>query len=114
RRDLMKLKNVLPDNLPVLVGIASTGRGYEDLGRILFEKLDLIRVYTKEPNGEKASQPLVLRRGATVLDVAKSIHSRLVKNFKYARIWGPSANYPGERKGLDHMVEDGDIVEIHA
>jgi ribosome-interacting GTPase 1 len=114
RKDLLMLKDVIPRDTPVLVGIARNGRGYENLGRVLFEKLEIIRIYTKEPNGEKAQQPLVLRKGATVLDVAKSVHSRLVKNFKYAKIWGPSAKYPGERTGLDHVVEDGDIVEIHA
>ena len=114
RRDLLGLRDVVPRDTPVLVGIARSGRGYENLGRVLFEKLGIIRIYTKEPNGEKAEQPLVLRKGATVLDVARSVHSRLVKNFKYAKIWGPSAKYPGERTGLDHVVEDGDIVEIHA
>ncbi len=114
RRDLLGLRDVVPRDTPVLVGIARSGRGYENLGKVLFEKLGIIRIYTKEPNGEKAEQPLVLRKGATVLDVAKSVHSRLVKNFKYAKIWGPSAKYPGERTGLDHVVEDGDIVEIHA
>ncbi len=114
RSDLLGLRDVVPRDTPVLVGIARSGRGYENLGRVLFEKLGIIRIYTKEPNGEKAEQPLVLRKGATVLDVAKSVHSRLVKNFKYAKIWGPSAKYPGERTGLDHVVEDGDIVEIHA
>ncbi|MEB3757599.1 MAG: TGS domain-containing protein [Desulfurococcales archaeon] len=114
RRELLGLRDVVPRDTPVLVGIARSGRGYENLGRVLFEKLEIIRIYTKEPNGEKAEQPLVLRKGATVLDVARSVHSRLVKNFKYAKIWGPSAKYPGERTGLDHVVEDGDIVEIHA
>jgi ribosome-interacting GTPase 1 len=56
----------------------------------------------------------VVKRGATVLDVAKEIHKDLYRGFKYARIWGPSANYPGERVGGDHVLEDGDIVEIHS
>ena len=55
----------------------------------------------------------MLKRGATIYDVAKSIHKDFVKKFKYAKIWGPSAKYPGEKVGLDHVVEDGDIVEIH-
>ena len=114
RKELLALKDIIPVEVPVLVGIGKSGRGFEKLGKILFEKLEIIRIYTKEPNGEIARQPLVLKKGATVLDVAKSVHSRLVKNFKYAKIWGPSAKYPGERTGLDHVVEDGDIVEIHS
>jgi ribosome-interacting GTPase 1 len=79
-----------------------------------FESLELIRIYTKQPSGEVARKPLVLRKGATVLDVAKAIHSSFAENFKYARIWGPSAKYPGERVGKDHVLEDGDVVEIRA
>ncbi|MEM4767398.1 MAG: TGS domain-containing protein, partial [Ignisphaera sp.] len=36
-----------------------------------------------------------------------------VEKFSYARIWGPSAKYPGQKVGLDHVVEDKDIVEIN-
>jgi len=48
------------------------------------------------------------------MDVAKSIHSEIAKNFKYARVWGKSVRLDGERVGSEHVVEDGDIVEIHA
>lgn len=82
--------------------------------RLCFDSLQLIRVYTKQPSGKIADKPLVLKRGATVIDVARAIHSSFVENFKYARIWGPSAKYPGERVGKDHLLADKDIVEIKA
>lgn len=91
---------------------ARTGLNLDKVGKLLFRKLDIIRVYTKQPNSEPSKTPLVLRRGSTILDVARKIHSDLVEYFEYARIWGPSARYPGERVGLEHVVEDGDIVEI--
>ena len=93
---------------------ARTGYNLDKIGELLFKRLDIVRVYTKQPNSEPSKTPLILRRGATVLDVAKKIHSDLVKYFLYAKIWGPSAKYPGERVGADHVVEDGDIVEIHS
>ena len=102
------------NSIPIIIASAKLRKGFEDLGRILFKTLDLIRVYTKQPNSEPSSKPLILKRGATVLDVAKAIHSSFVDTFLYARIWGPSAKYPGERVGLDHVLEDKDIVEIHA
>jgi ribosome-interacting GTPase 1 len=103
----------LAKNTPIIIGSAKLRRGFEELGEILFKLLDIIRVYTKQPNGPVSEKPLILRRGATILDVAKAIHKDFVEKFKYARIWGPSAKYPGEKTGLDHVVEDGDIVEIH-
>ncbi len=100
-------------DIPVIPVSAKTGEGLEKIAPTIFKVLDLIRVYTKKPNSEKAEKPLVLKRGATVEDVVKSIHSRMLEGFKYAKIWGPSAKYPGERVGLEHVLEDGDIVEIH-
>ncbi|AEM38799.1 small GTP-binding protein [Pyrolobus fumarii 1A] len=86
----------------------------DKIGEFVFRMLRIIRVYTKQPNGEVSKTPLILPKGATVLDAARKIHSDLAKYFTYAKIWGPSAKYPGERVGPDHVLEDGDIVEIHA
>ncbi len=109
-----RLREAVEKEIPVICGSALTGQGLEILGRAIFERLEIIRVYTKPPNAEPSKKPLVVKRGATVLDVAKEIHRDLYRGFKYARIWGPSANYPGERVGGDHVLEDGDIVEIHS
>lgn len=98
---------------PVLVCSAKLGSGLESLGKLLFETLGIIRVYTKQPNGEVSRKPLILPRGSTVYSVAQAIHSDFVERFQYARVWGPSAKYPGERVGLHHAVSDGDVVEIH-
>ena len=112
-----KLKEQLKDKHPVVPFSAKkvVPRAVELLGKFLLEKLEVIRVYTKEPSKDApSSRPLVVPRNTTVIEVAKKIHSSLYKNFKYARIWGPSAKYPGERVGGDHVLMDGDIVEIHA
>lgn len=97
----------------VLAGSALKGVGLESVGEALFKQLELVRVYTKSPNTQPSSKPLVLRRGATIRDVAEEIHKDFVRNFQYARVWGRSVHYPGEKVGLDHVVEDKDIVEIH-
>ncbi len=112
REAAYRLHEITPST-PIIIGSAKLGKGFEDLGKILFKLLDLIRVYTKQPNGPVTDKPLVLPRGSTVYDVARLIHKSFVKNFRYAKIWGPSAKYPGERTGLEHVLEDGDIVEIH-
>jgi ribosome-interacting GTPase 1 len=97
-----------------MLGVSAlTGQGLEKLGELIFKELEIIRVYTKSPNIGVSDKPLILRKGATVLDVAKRIHKDFVENFHYARVWGPSSKYPGERVGLDHVLMDKDIVEIH-
>jgi ribosome-interacting GTPase 1 len=97
-----------------ILGVSAlTGLGLGKLGELIFKELEIIRVYTKSPTSGVSDKPLILRRGATVLDVAKRIHKDFVENFHYARVWGPSSKYPGERVGLDHILMDKDIVEIH-
>jgi len=103
-----------PPDVPVLVASAETGEGLEGLGKIIFDMLGIIRVYTKQPNKEPDPDPLILEKGATVLDAAERIHKDLARKFRYAKIWGPSAKYPGQRVGGDHELMDGDIVEVHA
>ncbi len=84
------------------------------LSKVLFESLDVIRVYTKEPGEKPTSDPLILKKGTTVMEVARKLHSALSENFKFARIWGPSAKFPGQKVGGDHILEDKDILEIKA
>ena len=111
-----KAKRVMkhaPPDVPVLVVSAATGEGLDRLGDIIFDTLEIIRVYTKQPNKEPDPDPLVLEKGATVLDAARRIHKDLARRFRYAKIWGPSAKYPGQRVGTDHVLMDGDIIEIH-
>ncbi len=114
KKRALRLLKVIPKGVPVIAGVATTGRGYERLGEILFKILKIIRVYTKQPNKEPDPNPLILKEGATVIDAAKRIHKDLARKFRYAKIWGPSARYPGQRVGASHELRDGDIVEIHA
>ncbi|MCE4601563.1 MAG: TGS domain-containing protein, partial [Desulfurococcales archaeon] len=107
------IRKLLPSDVPLLVASAKTGRGLEGLGEMLFKMLGVIRVYTKQPNKEPDPQPLIIERGATVIEAARRIHKDLARNFKYAKIWGKSAKYPGQKVGPDHVLEDKDLVEIH-
>jgi len=72
---------------------------------------NLIRVRLRS-NGVTDEEPLALESGATVADVADSIHHDLGARFDGARIWGPSARFEGQRVGREHRVQDGDVVEI--
>jgi small GTP-binding protein len=71
----------------------------------------LLRVWLRKA-GEVDGDPLALRPGATVLDVARSVHHELADGFKGARVWGPSARFEGQRVGRGHVVADGDAVEV--
>ncbi len=92
---------------------ATTGAGLERLGTWLFEKLGVVRVYTKTP-GKPADmeRPYTIRRDGIVHEVADLIHHDLAESLKFARIWRPGT-YDGQHVGADHSLMDGDVLELH-
>ncbi len=77
----------------------------------IWEYLDLIRVYTVKKNNE-IDKPLIMRRGSTVKDLCMAIHKDLFARFRYAQVRGRSSKFERQKLGLQHVLEDGDIVTI--
>jgi len=107
-------REALGADLPFFPVSAEHGTGLEDLRRTLFAELDRIRIYAKEP-GKKPDleRPFVLKRGATVHDLATQVHKDIAERLKYARIWG-SSKFDGQQVDRDHALSDRDVVELHA
>jgi len=100
--------------LPVIAISAKEGTGLEELKTEIFSMLDIIRVYTKAP-GKKPdfTDPIILERGENTLeDAAASVHKDFASKLKYARIWG-SGKHDGIMIKRDHILQDGDIIELH-
>ncbi|WP_048151843.1 OBG GTPase family GTP-binding protein [Palaeococcus ferrophilus] len=114
RENYKKLVKAYGDRFKIVPVSAGKGIKLEELKEELFKLADVIRVFTKSPGEDPAYPPIPMRRGATVIEVAKKVHKDFAENFKYARVWGKSVKFPGQRVGADHVLEDGDIVEIHA
>ncbi len=99
---------------------ASSGEGLEGLRSKIFEKLDIVRIYTKIP-GKKVdltSPPYTLKHGSTVLDAARAVHREFAHSLKFARIWSSeksvrAVKYDGQMVERTHLLEDGDILELH-
>lgn len=91
-----------------------TGEGIEALPALLFAELELVRIYTKKP-GKKfvRDAPFVLPAGASVFDVARAIHKDIADSLRFVRLWG-SGKHEGLPVPRDHIVCDGDILELHA
>jgi len=93
---------------------ARTGEGLEDLRRRMFDSLGMVRVYTKMPGKPPDKEkPFTLRKGSTVIDFAAIVHKDVAHNLRYARAWGKGM-LDGAQVGRDHVLEDGDVVELHA
>ena len=107
------LEEVLGLRFPALTVSAETGDGLDQLGPFLFDALQIVRVYTKTP-GKKADtdRPFTVRHGETIYDVAKLVHKDIARDLKFARVWGDEV-FDGQQVGPDHVVADGDRVELH-
>jgi ribosome-interacting GTPase 1 len=96
-----------------VIAISAFGQGLDELKRGLFRVLDIIRVYTKEPGGKPdMAEPIILDRGSTLEMAAAAIHKSFAQRMKYARIWG-SGKFDGVQVRRDHVLQDGDIIELH-
>ncbi len=91
---------------------ALTARNLDGLRQAVFERLGVIRVYAKPPGKEPdLSAPFVLEEGSTVADFARKVHQDFYHNLKAARVWGEGV-FEGQMVGRDHVLHDGDLVEL--
>jgi len=113
--NLCVLKTHVGGKLPIVAMSCENRTGLDELGRELFTSLGIIRIFTKEPGMKAHSErPFVLRKGATVNELAKNIHKELYSNFMFAMVWAKRLPFSPKKVGLNFVLDDGDIVEIHA
>jgi ribosome-interacting GTPase 1 len=113
REELAVMEELARIAYPFLSVSAETGRGLDELGTWLFDRLGIVRVYTKIPGKDPdMDRPYTVRHGATVADVAMLVHRDLAGRLKYARAWG-TTEFDAQQVGADHVVEDGEVLELH-
>ncbi len=107
------LHNKYGRQLPVMAISTKEGTGLEELKQGVFRVLDIMRVYTKTP-GQKAdfTDPLILKKGSTMEDTAAEVHKDFRARLKYARVWG-SGKHDGLMVKRNHVLQDGDVIELH-
>ncbi|UCF72802.1 MAG: 50S ribosome-binding GTPase [Deltaproteobacteria bacterium] len=106
-------RSLLEDEWPLVPVSAETGYNFDVVKQTLFNTLEIIRVYTKAPGKEPdLTQPFVLKKGSRMEDLASKIHKDFLEKLKYARVWGKQV-YDGQMVQRDHILQDGDIVELH-
>ena len=106
------LCELLEDGLTMVPISATEGRNLDRLGRLIFEELGIMRVYTKPPGRDPdLSAPFVLAKGSTIQDFAGKVHKDFLENLKSARVWGTGV-HDGQMVGRDHVLHEGDVVEL--
>ena len=110
---LKELKKFLGDEWKVIGVSCKYKINLDELKKLIFESLGIIRVYTKEPGKPPdLKDPLILPVGSSVIEAAEKLHKDFARKLKYARIWG-SAKFEGQRVPRDYVLQDKDIIEFH-
>jgi small GTP-binding protein len=114
-QDRIETLNELYSQEMTIIGLsAETNTEFDTFKKMIFDTLDIIRVYTK-PIGKKPdlADPVILYRGSTVVEAAEEIHKDFAEKLKFAKVWGGGSKYNGQSVSRDHSLEDGNIVEFH-
>jgi small GTP-binding protein len=108
-----KISNIKQRGWKIVSISAISGIGLSKLKEMIFSELNFIRVYMK-PVGKQAdfNEPLILRKNSTIEQVCAKLHRDFKRKFRYATVSGPSAKHDIQKVGLEHVLEDGDVLTI--
>ncbi len=106
-----ELNSLDRDNLTLI----SAGKNISltDFKEKIFQTLKFLIVYLIEPGQEIDFQnPIVMRQGQTLKDVAKGIGNDFYAVKKAVKIWGAGAKFPGQEVSFDAKVVEGMQIQF--
>ena len=108
-----KLESRYGEEFPIIAISATKGNGLEELKQEVYKSLNIIRVYTRTP-GQKTGlgEPMIMKQGSTINDAAESVHKDFQAKLKYALVWG-SGKFDGQKVKKEHILQEGDVIELH-
>jgi ribosome-interacting GTPase 1 len=110
--DFQVMCELMEEDWPLIPTSAAMERNFAELKQTVFERLEIMRIYAKPPGKEPdLSRPFVMKKGGTVEEFAGKVHKDFLENLKSARVWG-SAAHDGLMVSRDHVLRDGDVVEL--
>ncbi len=101
-----------PD-LPVLPVSVLDDDALDALRDAIWDLTGLMRIRLRRAADDEGEM-IALAPDATVVDAAAAVHHELAATATGARVWGPSARFEGQRVGRNHVLAEGDVVEVLA
>ncbi len=104
------IKKVEVDNC--LLISSETGINLDKLKKLIWQKLNLIRVYLKSAKDKEPDKenPLILKKGSTVKQALQAISTDLVEEVDQVLIWGEKVKYPGQIVSLSQTLFDEAVL----
>jgi len=88
----------------------------DPLKSMIWDYLGLTRIYTKRKGAQPdLKEPVVLskiRKGTTVMALCQNISTQMLRDFNFAMVWGKSSKHSPQRCGVNHPLQDEDVVQI--
>lgn len=87
---------------------------FDELLEKIWQYVGMVRIYTK-PRGQipDYNSPVILHQDTRMVeDFCEKIHKSIIKQFKYAWVWGASVKHQPQRVGKEHTLEDEDVVQV--
>jgi ribosome-interacting GTPase 1 len=104
--------------------VGSVAKGYnvgapdedDPLKAMIWKYLGLTRIYTKRKGQHPdLAEPVVLsaiRKGTSVKSLCQNVSTQMLRDFNFAMVWGKSAKHSPQRCGINHELQDEDVVQI--
>ena len=87
---------------------AEKGTGIDKLINEIWKTLKFVTVYLVKPDQDpNFDNPIVMKSGDTLRDVALKIGTDFAENKKLVKIWGAGAKFPGQEVSFSTKVEEG-------
>lgn len=114
KEDIKFVKNELSEaGIPFKGILVKFDEDIEKIKENIWKNLNLIYVYTKTPGKKKDYPPVALKKGSNVRKLAQIVHKDFINKFDFAKIWGTSAKFDAQTVGLNHVLKEGDVIELH-
>jgi len=92
---------------------AESGINIDLLKDKIYDKLEFIRIYMRPKGGETDyKEPLIVKQDSTIRNVCNKLHRHMRKEFRYGMVWGKSVKFGGQRVGINHVLQDEDVLTI--
>ena len=111
KKDYRNLINLMAKKYNMKINPISTIKkiNIDLLKEEFYKNLDIMTIYLK-PKDNKELDPIIVKKGVNVGNIAKKLHSSVFNEFKCAYITGKSVKFSNQKVGINHKLENEDII----
>ncbi|MBU0572204.1 50S ribosome-binding GTPase [Patescibacteria group bacterium] len=100
------------ENVDIVIS-SKEGINIDKFKELMWEKLELVKIYLiREKEEPSTNNPLIMKKGQTLGEVAKKIGEEFAEDKERAIIWGSGSKFPGQEISLSTEIKEGMMVRF--